>query len=346
MTGINQIIEKLILNQSNNIINNHHNYSIDLANKFMFTINENKQYHSFNDNPAIIYMDTLIKIWMDNGNIHRINQPAIITNSGELYFIENYLLYSTIKEIKSEYNLKSIDNLTINDNINKGDDKILDNNIFHKYIKQIIIDRTNSDEVILNIKNIQVLNIRNYNNYLSNLIKSIDYIETLNINMISDIDGNYSYVSARDMTQDTFNSYEKYKINQLENEFKNIKIKKLNIVNHLYIFFTEEYIPEINILEIKEEIKEEINYKFDEINRLKERKKNERQINKLENEINIIKNKKQELIMEKMSEFQKKKKEELTNMINNLIKSYDNIEEYNINIKVMCYNMIIEKLNY
>ncbi len=45
---------------------------------FKYTKNEIGNYHSYNDDPAIEYLDGSIKIWYDNGLIHRINNPAMI----------------------------------------------------------------------------------------------------------------------------------------------------------------------------------------------------------------------------------------------------------------------------
>ena len=96
MTGLSQAITSLINTQSNNIIKSK-NYSIDLANKFMFTTDEDEKYHSYDDNPAIIYMDTNINIWMNHGVIHRDDfKPAVIFNEVHMFY-KNGLLHNKIR---------------------------------------------------------------------------------------------------------------------------------------------------------------------------------------------------------------------------------------------------------
>jgi hypothetical protein len=95
MAGLSQAITTLINTQSNNIIKSE-NYSIDLVNKFMFTTDEDGKYHSYDDNPAIIYMDTNINIWMNHGVIHRDDfKPAVIFNEVHMFY-KNGLLHNKI----------------------------------------------------------------------------------------------------------------------------------------------------------------------------------------------------------------------------------------------------------
>ncbi len=50
----------------------------DPIGKFKYTKNDMNQYHSYNDEPAIEYLDGSAKIWYKNGLIHREDKPAII----------------------------------------------------------------------------------------------------------------------------------------------------------------------------------------------------------------------------------------------------------------------------
>ena len=50
----------------------------DPIGKFKYTKNDCGQYHSYNDEPAIEYLDGSAKLWYQNGLIHRIDKPAII----------------------------------------------------------------------------------------------------------------------------------------------------------------------------------------------------------------------------------------------------------------------------
>jgi hypothetical protein len=63
----------------------------DPIGKFKYTKNDMNQYHSYNDMPAIEYLDGSSKIWYKNGLIHRENQPAIITKDTDEYYFEGKL---------------------------------------------------------------------------------------------------------------------------------------------------------------------------------------------------------------------------------------------------------------
>lgn len=77
----------------------------DPIGKFKYTKNDMNQYHSYNDEPAIEYLDGSAKIWYKNGLIHRENKPAIISlytviSNGKLQYYENekYYLEGKIKK--------------------------------------------------------------------------------------------------------------------------------------------------------------------------------------------------------------------------------------------------------
>jgi hypothetical protein len=102
MAGLSQALELMIKQQSNTIIEggNCNSYSIDIVNKFMFTVDEDGKYHSYDDNPAIIYMDNCINIWMKHGVVHRDNEhrkndnkPAVIYNEVQMFY-KNGLLHN------------------------------------------------------------------------------------------------------------------------------------------------------------------------------------------------------------------------------------------------------------
>jgi hypothetical protein len=88
MNGIKQTLEQLTKTQTLQIIksNDIETYSIDLNNRFMYTLDEENKYHSYNNEPAIIYMDSNIKIWMNHGKIYNKADYGVITNFGKYYF--------------------------------------------------------------------------------------------------------------------------------------------------------------------------------------------------------------------------------------------------------------------
>lgn len=67
------------------LINNSHNsklnsmYMWDFKNNIKYTVNHENKYHSFNNMPAIEYLnDSSTKIWMKNGYVHRDDEPAYV----------------------------------------------------------------------------------------------------------------------------------------------------------------------------------------------------------------------------------------------------------------------------
>ena len=101
----------------------------DPIGKFKYTKDDMGNYHSYDDEPAIEYLDGSAKLWYKNGLIHRIDKPAIIyitepnikeigheNDSGSLrnYFKENKnILYYNQKNTNIYYNrLNSISNTT------------------------------------------------------------------------------------------------------------------------------------------------------------------------------------------------------------------------------------------
>lgn len=112
MSGLSQALDLMIKQQSGNIIpgGNSNSYSIDIVNKFMFTVDEDGKYHSYGDNPAIIYMDNSINIWAKHGIIHRTNlnndnsnTPAICYSDKKKIYYKNGLLHNdTIGNLSNE----------------------------------------------------------------------------------------------------------------------------------------------------------------------------------------------------------------------------------------------------
>ena len=67
----------------------------DPIGKFKYTKNDCGQYHSYNDEPAIEYLDGSAKLWYKNGLIHRIDKPAIIHRNYDGGINEEYYFMGT-----------------------------------------------------------------------------------------------------------------------------------------------------------------------------------------------------------------------------------------------------------
>lgn len=52
-------------------------YEYDPYGKILYSTDDNEQYHSFNNEPAIIHLDDGTKVWMKHGKLDRDNGPAI-----------------------------------------------------------------------------------------------------------------------------------------------------------------------------------------------------------------------------------------------------------------------------
>ncbi len=50
----------------------------DPIGKFKYTKDDMGNYHSYNDKPAIEYLDRSAQLWFKNGLLHRENKPAIV----------------------------------------------------------------------------------------------------------------------------------------------------------------------------------------------------------------------------------------------------------------------------
>ena len=58
----------------------------------MSTVDENNEFHSYNDQPAAIWVDGS-KHWYLNGKKHRINGPAVILANGTRYWFQDDRLH-------------------------------------------------------------------------------------------------------------------------------------------------------------------------------------------------------------------------------------------------------------
>jgi len=103
---------------------------VDPIGKFKYTMNDMNQYHSYNDEPAIEYLDGSAKIWYKNGLLHRDDKPAIIK-----LMMSQQSNYKTEEEYYFEGKLHSYNILIAGFYSN--------NQIYYKGIK-LIIDITES----------------------------------------------------------------------------------------------------------------------------------------------------------------------------------------------------------
>jgi hypothetical protein len=74
------------------------------------------EYHSYDDMPAIEYLDGSIKIWYKDGLIHRDNEPAIIAKDLEEYYFEGKL-HSYDYNLCRTHILSNKQNTKLNNNI-------------------------------------------------------------------------------------------------------------------------------------------------------------------------------------------------------------------------------------
>jgi hypothetical protein len=100
----------------------------DPIGKFKYTKNDMGQYHSYDDEPAIDYVDGSCKIWYKNGLIHRnkINGPSIISkNIDNTINEEYYWLGKSYKYLNDDIKKLLIDKIIIKHNLNHDYTKIL-----------------------------------------------------------------------------------------------------------------------------------------------------------------------------------------------------------------------------
>lgn len=102
----------------------------DPIGKFKYTKDDIGQYHSYNDEPAIDYVDGSCKIWYKNGLIHRnkINGPSIISKNIDNSINEEYYwLGKSYKYLNDDIKKLLIDKIIIKHNLNHDYTKILMN---------------------------------------------------------------------------------------------------------------------------------------------------------------------------------------------------------------------------
>jgi hypothetical protein len=118
--GLQQSIQEIVNQQNSKIIKSDElsSYSIDLSNRFLFTLDEEGRYHSYNNEPAIVYMDSDIKIWMEHGKTFKKNGYSIITKKGKYLFDNLKSKYDKL-DMKLIYNLKNKIELLFSSNINE-----------------------------------------------------------------------------------------------------------------------------------------------------------------------------------------------------------------------------------
>jgi hypothetical protein len=91
-------------------------YIWDFNNNMKFTKDENGLYHSYNDLPAIEYIDnSTTRIWMNMGYVHRGNNKPAYTK------MINYVGFSNKVEYREYYNMGLLQNRSIvyYDNVDK-----------------------------------------------------------------------------------------------------------------------------------------------------------------------------------------------------------------------------------
>ena len=66
------------------------------------TVDENGLYHSFNDEPAIVYIDGM-REWWKHGKLHRENGPAMKSYFNEYFYLNGTLVDKDVYELKMKF---------------------------------------------------------------------------------------------------------------------------------------------------------------------------------------------------------------------------------------------------
>lgn len=184
-------------------------YSLDPVNKFIFTINKDGNFHSYNNNPAIIYLDTYQCIYMTNGIIFNIEKKHIHTtrdiilethkqpnNSKEV--ISYPLPYKPTSSINSSESITSDD---IEDDIEE-DDSILSKQTLNITINDppIKVCFGTLDEYIY--RECKLLKETNLHSRCSDICKDI-----INIDRVCDETPKYYSIPKKIMEDDLHNYY-------------------------------------------------------------------------------------------------------------------------------------------
>lgn len=104
---------------------------IEPIGRFKYTKDDNGNYHSYDDEPAIEYLDGTIKIWYRNGLIHRDNKPAIIRNNYDGKIIEEFY-YNGIKP--KNFSIPAILSTTFNISYNMSEREL------NKYLNSLFLE--------------------------------------------------------------------------------------------------------------------------------------------------------------------------------------------------------------
>ena len=199
---------------------------IDTIGRFKYTKDDMGQYHSYDDDPAIEYLDGTIKIWYRNGLIHRDDKPAIIRNNYDGRMIEEFY-YNGIKPEKINLDIK-IDLI----------DKILLKyklpDIFKNELLKGIICIVKDNTVIFNVKIIKDSNgyyeLNTNNN--DKIIVNIDDVFIMNDTLIR-FDKLNDYINIKYIKNKT-NCYLLFGINKIYQYNNNLNIIENDITYNIY----------------------------------------------------------------------------------------------------------------
>lgn len=256
MPGLNQTLEFLV-NQNNKVIKCQDSYSFDLINKFLYTIDQHGEYHSINNNPAIIYPEKYIEIWMHHGKIHRINGPAIKIRNIRYYYLENIMVASDVGLNLFKFNGYLRRDLSFLNHIVFEKSNLENYPIIKKYLKSIIFTSNfpKNDKSYLNyFNNLTTLGLmHNFNMKLDSLFDELTNLENLSIGEYNP--SNIIFLipdpaMIRNIPRHSTNEINSLFNNPLDNSLKNlINLKKLHIEGKFNYPFNKSLWSLINLEE-------------------------------------------------------------------------------------------------
>jgi surface protein len=224
-------------------------YHYDPEGSFMYTINNDNKYHSFNDQPAIIHTNHHAKVWMNNGDMHRdhLKGPAFVSYANaklkNKFYMKNGMFHNPIKKAyitdvpnnSNKYYYEGIEYNNFYYNENKELHGFHYAKINENWKKEIWVDGR-----IIEYETLPVIINRNNDEIM---VFGYDYYENkdFNINLVYDVDGEFSIIKTDDtwfidnyiINNDTIS-----KLKNITNETIELKVhKEENRTTYIFITY-------------------------------------------------------------------------------------------------------------